>query len=88
MKAKITTLFLLIISISAKSDVVINFDLDYCIDSSSHIFRAKIINEKGLLEINQVFYGNTKVKNIFLTCLLYTSPSPRDATLSRMPSSA
>ena len=25
-------------------------------------------------------------KNIF--CLLYTSPSPRDATLSRMPSSA
>ena len=25
---------------------------------------------------------------IFLPCLLYTSPSPRDATLSRMPSSA
>ena len=24
----------------------------------------------------------------FLVCLLYTSPSPRDATLSRMPSSA
>ena len=24
----------------------------------------------------------------FRTCLLYTSPSPRDATLSRMPSSA
>ena len=24
----------------------------------------------------------------FLLCLLYTSPSPRDATLSRMPSSA
>ena len=26
--------------------------------------------------------------NAFWTCLLYTSPSPRDATLSRMPSSA
>ena len=25
---------------------------------------------------------------IALSCLLYTSPSPRDATLSRMPSSA
>ena len=24
----------------------------------------------------------------YLRCLLYTSPSPRDATLSRMPSSA
>ena len=27
-------------------------------------------------------------KNEGITCLLYTSPSPRDATLSRMPSSA
>ena len=26
--------------------------------------------------------------SIYMTCLLYTSPSPRDATLSRMPSSA
>ena len=25
---------------------------------------------------------------VILACLLYTSPSPRDATLSRMPSSA
>ena len=25
---------------------------------------------------------------LFVDCLLYTSPSPRDATLSRMPSSA
>ena len=33
----------------------------------------------------------TKIKsvtNLFKNCLLYTSPSPRDATLSRMPSSA
>ena len=27
-------------------------------------------------------------RRILYTCLLYTSPSPRDATLSRMPSSA
>ena len=26
--------------------------------------------------------------NLIIDCLLYTSPSPRDATLSRMPSSA
>ena len=33
---------------------------------------------------------NMKIKGLgrFNTCLLYTSPSPRDATLSRMPSSA
>ena len=28
------------------------------------------------------------LENKFISCLLYTSPSPRDATLSRMPSSA
>ena len=35
-------------------------------------------------------YGNLKNNQsmIFNNCLLYTSPSPRDATLSRMPSSA
>ena len=31
-------------------------------------------------------YGYGRIRAI--TCLLYTSPSPRDATLSRMPSSA
>ena len=30
----------------------------------------------------------TKTRHPLQTCLLYTSPSPRDATLSRMPSSA
>ena len=27
-------------------------------------------------------------RNLFKTCLLYTSPSPRDSVVSRMPSSA
>ena len=31
-------------------------------------------------------YGKTETQGY--ACLLYTSPSPRDATLSRMPSSA
>ena len=32
--------------------------------------------------------GQLKLSIESLDCLLYTSPSPRDATLSRMPSSA
>ena len=32
--------------------------------------------------------GQLSVSNNYTSCLLYTSPSPRDATLSRMPSSA
>ena len=33
-------------------------------------------------------YNQSILKNSNKICLLYTSPSPRDATLSRMPSSA
>ena len=32
--------------------------------------------------------GLPRLDAVYVTCLLYTSPSPRDATLSRMPSSA
>ena len=40
----------------------------------------------GILTLNYVqFPGLSKQDNI---CLLYTSPSPRDGLLSRMPSSA
>ena len=49
-----------------------------------------------LFTIDEVFKGTNTIERIsaakaileYLTCLLYTSPSPRDATLSRMPSSA
>ena len=41
------------------------------------------INMENTEENRQAYRGM-----LFTTCLLYTSPSPRDATLSRMPSSA
>ena len=37
--------------------------------------------------VNEAF-KNTKLLKRIITCLLYTSPSPRDRTRSRMPSSA
>ena len=38
---------------------------------------------------DEVFYKSLESDAVILgACLLYTSPSPRDATLSRMPSSA
>ena len=45
----------------------------------------------GLVLINKTTVSSQNyptVDNVFSSCLLYTSPSPRDATLSRMPSSA
>ena len=43
-----------------------------------------------ILRAVQYDFSNADLSNADLsnTCLLYTSPSPRDATLSRMPSSA
>ena len=37
---------------------------------------------------NQVESKNKHIKRLERICLLYTSPSPRDRTRSRMPSSA
>ena len=43
----------------------------------------------GLMEDIRSVYGEAKGAGFDpKICLLYTSPSPRDATLSRMPSSA
>ena len=37
---------------------------------------------------NKIIFADLKLHDIPNTCLLYTSPSPRDDELSRMPSSA
>ena len=56
--------------------------------------QAKILlNENKLNDAKIIFQNIIKVeptnyKAYNNICLLYTSPSPRDATLSRMPSSA
>ena len=47
---------------------------------------ASIINAEGESVENNL--RRTADIGWVYTCLLYTSPSPRDATLSRMPSSA
>ena len=46
----------------------------------------QVSTQEGMKFVDQKEFENTLVKNI--TCLLYTSPSPRDLYRSRMPSSA
>ena len=45
----------------------------------------KLLNE---LDLKLVKVIDTHIHADHITCLLYTSPSPRDGLLSRMPSSA
>ena len=40
------------------------------------------------INLNGTPAGKTEALNQCIDCLLYTSPSPRDGLLSRMPSSA
>ena len=40
------------------------------------------------VDVNDLIRENPQVKEGIRACLLYTSPSPRDGLLSRMPSSA
>ena len=48
-----------------------------------------VINEFGTAnQIDELGDSSTDWQKQIYSCLLYTSPSPRDATLSRMPSSA
>ena len=55
------------------------------------------VHQQGAWQTATVIVGKQELRELraalppgtlFLVCLLYTSPSPRDATLSRMPSSA
>ena len=48
--------------------------------------RAILSDKEEILKVIQTFFEVGKTKDF--SCLLYTSPSPRDRSVSRMPSSA
>ena len=59
-----------------------NFDKEVLREYDIRGIVGQNINENTAYTIGRTFGQTVK------SCLLYTSPSPRDATLSRMPSSA
>ena len=66
-----------------------------CVDSDKVKIEGLNNGEIPIFEpgLEALVQSNVKAGRLFFscdlrTCLLYTSPSPRDATLSRMPSSA
>ena len=64
-------------------------DLKVAPKESQHLstFDIEKLKDRNVI-LNQHCYGCTAGAGSSCGCLLYTSPSPRDATLSRMPSSA
>ena len=57
-------------------------------DIKATLRQIKVIGEAGADIIRVAVDSRKDVDALGEICLLYTSPSPRDATLSRMPSSA
>ena len=55
-----------------------------CIDESGELTE----DVSQIEEISNYAYSEVEIENSLKNCLLYTSPSPRDGLLSRMPSSA
>ena len=49
---------------------------------------AKLIAGVEKPTSGKIIFNGTDITDMDITCLLYTSPSPRDSQLSRMPSSA
>ena len=47
-----------------------------------------VLIKDSILDYLGIDLGNNKLEDIYNNCLLYTSPSPRDGNVSRMPSSA
>ena len=55
----------------------------FSIDTSAYPIPLALIRNP-----NEDMFNNMSLMNEYIDCLLYTSPSPRDKTVSRMPSSA
>ena len=59
------------------------------VEKAKKVERRNAIEKRNQPVNDQQEYIETKVGGVSAeTCLLYTSPSPRDGLLSRMPSSA
>ena len=70
---------------------LVNLDL-YALHDPDYRMRSKeVLDRNGVLVLPNFLTENaiaSVAREGVENCLLYTSPSPRDATLSRMPSSA
>ena len=81
--------FVAVISVFSDNDQVDDIVIDQETNLERYILVLKIlaIVSQSLIVLGLILFAVYNF-NSFYICLLYTSPSPRDATLSRMPSSA
>ena len=76
-------------AVQVGDDTVENSEDAFRVDATYDLADSKFGSfANGFFKSVGVGYRYNETTSEFNDCLLYTSPSPRDATLSRMPSSA
>ena len=89
MKKILLSLTLLVMAISASAQKFALIDMEYILKNVPAYERANEqlnqVSKKWQAEVEAL---NTEASTMYKNCLLYTSPSPRDRSVSRMPSSA
>ena len=65
-------------------------DLEFTVDPVFEIdsYKSKMGDDEDIVVLSFSVNGEQPAKDLVNFCLLYTSPSPRDSSPSRMPSSA
>ena len=78
------------ISPSTKIGEEISADINSISDFGKQILNGEIKNKnnQNYTDVLWIGIGGSGLGPLLITCLLYTSPSPRDSCASRMPSSA
>ena len=68
---------------------VVRYDIEEIADVAvQRLGVVLVVVEDALDGAGRVVWSQRLVADVLKTCLLYTSPSPRDRSRSRMPSSA
>ena len=84
--AKISSIFFVFVALIRSFFLIRNIKPDIIITTGGYLSLAPGLI--GSLFCPLFIHEQNSVPGLTNSCLLYTSPSPRDATLSRMPSSA
>ena len=73
-----------------RAEVIVGDGIDYVRQAEAGSFDAVIVDSTDPIGVGEVLFTDEFYANSarLLSCLLYTSPSPRDISGSRMPSSA
>ena len=88
-KKIILVIFLYFFTFNSSFSIEADVFVQSTVNRASKILSENLTKDEKIDKLKIIAEETVDIRGIgFYTCLLYTSPSPRDRSLSRMPSSA